>query len=436
MGLSDGMHETDPAARIAAPPPAWNRADPHVLRVLMTASSYPRHEHDSAAIFLRELARHLARRGAAVLVLAPHDAAARGDQPADPGVQVMRFRYAVGPGARLAYGAGILPNLAAHPWLLAQVPGFLIGQALALRRALRAFKPALLHAHWVLPQGALGAALAGRVPMVISAHGGDAWALQGHALGAVKRWTLRRAAAWTANTAATAQACAQAGVPQPRVIPMGVDADAFAQGDGAALKARVGESRAVVLFVGRLVEKKGAAVLIDAWQRIGPARRAGRVLWLVGDGTQRAGLERQMRAAGLEPEVRFFGRVPNQALADFYAAAAVCVAPSIVDRQGDTEGQGVVLIEAMAAGRAVLASNVGGIAEVVTDGVTGVLVPPTDAGALAAALASLLDDPRRADALGAAAQAQVKARFDWPVIAGKFIEVYDDALASSRRARP
>lgn len=430
------MRETQSQVRVAGPPLAGNGADPTALRVLMTASSYPRHEHDSAAIFLRELARHVARRGAAVMVLAPDDAAARGGEPTDSGVQVVRFRYAAGPGPRLAYGAGILPNLSARPWLVAQLPGFVIGQTLALRRALRTFNPAVLHAHWVLPQGALAAAVAGQVPVVTSAHGGDAWGLQGRALGAVKRWTLRRAATWTANTAATAQACVRAGVPEPRVIPMGVDADAFARGDGPALKARMGENRAVVLFVGRLVEKKGAAVLIDAWHRLGPAGRAGRVLWLVGDGTQRAALECQAHAAGLDPDIRFFGRVANHTLPDYYAAAAVCIVPSVVDRQGDTEGQGVVLIEAMAAGRAVLASNVGGIAEVVADGISGTLVPPADAGALAAALAGLLDDPPRARALGAAGQARVKARFDWPVIAGKFIDVYNDVLAMHRRARP
>lgn len=394
------------------------------MRVLMTASSYPRHGADSAAIFLRELARHVAAQRVEVHVLAPHDPAVVAGEPRDAGVTVHRYRYPAWGEHRLAYGAGILPNLTARPWLLAQVPGFGACHYTALRCALRAVQPDVVHAHWVLPQGALAVAGAGRVPVVVSAHGGDAWALQGPLLGYAKRWTLRHAAAWTANTAATAAACARAGVPAPQVIPMGVDVSAFAAGQGDLLKARLGETRAVVLFVGRLVEKKGADVLLDAWHALGAAGRQGRVLWIVGDGTQRAALEQQVGRAGLAPSVRFFGRVPNAQLPDYYAAAQLCVVPSVVDAHGDTEGQGVVLLEAMAAGRAVLASRVGGIAEVIVDGQTGILVPPGDLTALALALTSLLETPDRARALGTIGQTRARAAYDWPRIAARFIALY------------
>lgn len=399
----------------------------------MTASSYPRHDTDSAAIFLRELALHLARQGVEVTVLAPADPATRAAEVQDGGVTVQRFAYPAWGQARLAYGAGILPNLAARPILLTQVPGFVVAQGWALRRAIRDFRPDLVHAHWVLPQGLLAAALT-RLPVVVSAHGGDAWALRGRLLGAAKRWTLRTASAWTANTAATAAACASAAVPPPQVIPMGVDAAAFAAGNGLALKAQCGETRRVVLFVGRLVAKKGVSVLLAAWAQLGPGGRAGRVLWLVGEGTQRRALEQQASAAGLGDSVRFFGRVPNARLPDYYAAAELCAVPSVVDASGDTEGQGVVILEAMAAGRAVIASRTGGIAEVLTDGETGTLVPPADVQALAEALRSGLDNALRSRQLGAGGQDRARKLYDWPRIAARFRALYGELLARRRSA--
>lgn len=205
---------------------------------------------------------------------------------------------------------------------------------------------------------------------------------------------------------------------------MGVDAGVFGRAEREAARAAWTETRAVVLFVGRLVEKKGVAVLLDAWSALGPGGRRGRVLWLVGDGTLRAALERQAATAGLGDSVRFFGALPNADLPQLYAAAQVCVVPSVVDRRGDTEGQGVVLIEAMAAGTPVVASQVGGVGEVVRDGVDGVLVAPGDVAALTAALRALLDAPAHAAALGRAGQARVRAEYDWPVIARRFLALY------------
>ena len=141
-----------------------------------------------------------------------------------------------------------------------------------------------------------------------------------------------------------------------------------------------------LLFVGRLSRVKGMAVLLEAFARILP-RHPGTLLTLVGDGPERAALEAQARSLGVEQAVRFEGFLSQAAVAGQLAAAAVFVLPSFA------EGLPVVLMEAMASRRPVVATRIAGVAELVEDGVGGFLVPPGDVEALADRLDRLLADP-------------------------------------------
>ena len=387
------------------------------MRVLWLTSSYPRHPTDSASVFLRHLAQALSREGIDVHVLAPDHPTV---EPAASPVPLHTFRYAF-PRRRqkLAYGAGILPNLRRSPWLHAQIPGFVAAMAWAAWRLSHRLRPDLLHAHWILPQGAIATLLGNRLhlPVVITAHGGDAFSLNGRLLGGLKRWTLRHADAWTSNTRTTAAAT---GSPvAPTVIPMGVDWRRFARADPIPLS-EAGDSP-IVLFVGRLVEKKGVADLLTAFASLPPSLNAR--LWIVGDGSERQRLEDWARRLGIAARTRFFGRIPNEALPAYYAAAEVFVAPSVIDRRGDTEGQGVVLLEAMASGTAIVANRVGGIGEVIEDGITGLLAPAGDPAALSGKLAQALNDAALRRRLARRAREKARA-YDWPVIARRFAGFY------------
>ena len=396
------------------------------MKALWLTSSFPRHPRDSASVFLRHLALALQQEGVEIHVLMPdHPDIAPDDVP----IHRHPFRYAF-PRRRqqLAYGSGILPNLRENPWLYSQIPGFLAAMTWKAQRLCRQLRPDLVHAHWIVPQGSIAVLIGSRfdVPTLVTAHGGDAFALQGGVLPALKRWTLNRADAWSSNTDATAAA---AGASRPAVvIPMGVEFQRFAGGDpGDLIPLKAG--RPLILFVGRLVEKKGVSDLLDAFARLDPA--LGCRLWIVGDGEQRPMLEEKARRLGLGENVRFWGRRPHHELPAFYAAADLFVAPSVTDRRGDTEGQGVVFLEAMASATAVIATRTGGIEEVIEDGRHCLLVEPGDPHALAAAMTRLLRDENLRRRL--AYDGQCKARgYDWPVIGRRFIELYR-CLAERRR---
>jgi len=158
-------------------------------------------------------------------------------------------------------------------------------------------------------------------------------------------------------------------------------------------------------FVGRLAGVKGVPVLFDAMERLGKTHPALH-LTLIGDGPERAALEGRARAAGLAGRIAFAGYQAQEAVAATLAETDIFVLPSFA------EGVPVVLMEAMAAQCAVVATRIAGIPELIADGETGLLVPPGDAAALAEALAALLDDPARRKAMGRAARAMVEAEFD------------------------
>lgn len=285
----------------------------------------------------------------------------------------------------LAFGDGIVGNVRRAPWKLALVPLFLASYARAARRASR--DADVVHAHW-LPSAL--PALATRRPFVLQVWGTDVelarrvpWAF---------RWLVRRARLVLCPSQALAGEID--------------DADAWLVTPGVTIPDEVGapEEPPHVLYVGRLSEEKGIEELVEATRGV---RRV-----VVGDGPLRH----------LVPDA--VGFVPPAELGPFYERAAVVVCPS------RREGYGVVAREAMAYGRPVVATAVGGLTEAVEDGVTGVLVPPRDPTAVRDALERLLGDPDLRRRLGGAARDRAREQFSWEVATKTTIAAYGTAATS------
>lgn len=335
--------------------------------MLVCTQGFPRHLSDHHAPFIADHAAALADAGATVTVLCPSGPGlARTERRGQ--VTVVRFRYAPRRLETLAY-TGALHRRAASPAGLL-LPLFVLGYLGAVVRLARSAD--VLHAHWWAPSG-LVAVVAGRItrtPVVVHIHGTDAAIARGP-LRSLARWTLRSAdavlvvsddlASWVTRISGVAAVVA----PMP-ISPERVPAPSPAPEDGP------------VLAVGRLVPEKGFDVLIRA------AAVAGVRVEIVGDGDQSPSLRSLARAVGAH--VDFLGSLAPSELAARYAAARIVAVPS------RREGFGLVAAEAAAAGRAVVASDVGGLRSIVDDGRTGVLVPADDVSALADALRAI--DPR------------------------------------------
>uniref|UniRef100_A0A832I013 Glycosyltransferase family 1 protein n=1 Tax=Eiseniibacteriota bacterium TaxID=2212470 RepID=A0A832I013_UNCEI len=215
----------------------------------------------------------------------------------------------------------------------------------------------------------------------------------------------------------TARASAELYFPGDYVIvPNGVDVDRFHPSVAPFEEWRDPE-RVNVLFVGRLDPRKGVHVLLAAWPEV-VARTGGRVrLLIVGDSYLRPRFEAAVPPA-MRPHVRFLGHVPIRDLPRWYATGDIFVSPAT-----GNESFGIVLVEAMAAGRPVVCSDIPGYRCVVTPGRDGVCVRPGDPAALARALAALVDDPERRAALAARGR-QRALEFAWPRVTDRIEAVY------------
>jgi colanic acid/amylovoran biosynthesis glycosyltransferase len=189
------------------------------------------------------------------------------------------------------------------------------------------------------------------------------------------------------------------------VIHCGVDPAAFAPTD------RTSDGPLRIVAVGTLHEVKGQIHLIEACRRLAE-RGIAFTCRFIGDGPDRDALQARIDESGLGDRVTLAGRMTSDAVAAELAASDVLAAPSVPTRGGKREGIPVVLMEAMASGLPVVASRLSGIPELVTDGVSGLLVPPGDDDALAQALATLATDLGLRARLGAAGRETVMGGFD------------------------
>jgi glycosyltransferase involved in cell wall biosynthesis len=257
------------------------------------------------------------------------------------------------------------------------------------------------------------------VPYIVSLRGGDVPGAE-RGLGLVhlglrpfRRAILRSALSVVANSPGLKLMSERADPVAIQMIPNGVDTEFFVPDAGP----RQGSAVSRLLFVGRFQAQKNLPWLLE---QLAAVRRAGSpsfTLDLVGDGPQRAVMEDRVKALQINDIVHFHGWLDRGELRAHYQAADIVINPSTY------EGMPNVVLEAMACGRPVLASNVPGNATAVADRVTGWLFPPDDAAAFADGLRKLLTQPDIALPLGAAARTRAEREYSWARTTQSYLEL-------------
>jgi len=414
------------------------------MRICMLTSSYPKYPGEVTAPFIEEIAAGLAARGHEVHVVLPrHRDMQR--EPLERGVHLHPYRYAP---CRALNVWGYAESLAADVEVRGRVylaaPFGLLGGLVALLRATREVRPDLVHAHWVLPNGPVAtmAAAVRKLPLVVSLHGSDVYLPERHRwLRGIAAWTLRRAAAITACSGDLARRGMALGAPPERiqVIPYGADRETFRPAGPAErerVRAELGlaEGESFLLAVGRLVRKKGFDVLIRALPQV--VREAGPLrLALLGQGDLREELLGLAQQLGVREHLWMPGSIERDRLPALFRSCDLLVVPSMHDERGNVDGLPNVVLEGMSSGVALVASDVAGIPQVVSDGETGLLVPEQDPTALASAIVRLLREPATRARLGRQARRRVEEELNWPAVACQFEQVYIQALEASADKR-
>ena len=291
----------------------------------------------------------------------------------------------------------------------AALAGMLSRGALAVRGAAAEFAPDVIHAHWWFPAGLLALGSLSSRPLVTTMHGSDVRLARRSAWAPLLfRRVMAKSAAVTAVSRYLADE-AKSMAPRTRIAvePMPVDVGLFTA-DGAARAADR------FLFVGRLNAQKGIALLIEALA----ATKGAASLDVVGDGDDRAALEARASSLGVSPRVQWHGALPQAKLVSLYRAATAVVIPS------EEEGLGLVAVEAQLCGAPVIAFRSGGLTDVIEHGKTGMLSPPGDAGALAAAMDALMARDDKGASMGRAGRDAALARFSPDVVASHYASIY------------
>ena len=406
------------------------------MRVAVLAHSFPRFPGDTHGPFVKHLSEALSRRGHDMWALIPFDPEL-GDDPDTP-LRIRSFRY-VRPDRlhRLGYSRTLHADVGMKLFAYALSPLYFLFAARALAALVRRERIDLVHAHWLLPNGFVADLVrrATGVPFAVTLHGSDVFMAERNSL-------FRAMAARATSGASHITSCsgdlrdrliaiAGGAAATIRLLPNGTELDPAGPTEPGAMRARlqVGDRDRLVVAIGRLVYKKGFRYLLEAMaalaadQRLPPA-----VLALGGGGVLEAELRDQAAALGVADRVRFLGALAHHEVIELIAAADVFAMPSVRDPGGNIDGLPIVVLEAMAAGKPVVATDVAGMPLAVADGTTGLLVPEQDPAALARALAAVLADPARADKLGSAGRARVACELNWDAIAGRHDDLYRRAV--------
>ena len=402
--------------------------------VVMVTTSYPRFPGDSVGTFMEPIAKHVAARGHEVHIVAPwHPRVTRGK--VEDGVFFHFFKYAPIAGLNVfGYAAGLRADekLKGAAWMAAPL-AMTAGWFKALRVAQKK-RATVMHGHWVVPGGVIAAAARPALPLVVSLHGSDVFVAERTGVARVAaRGVFDRAGFVTACSDDLARRAVALGAAADRleVVPYGVDVTRFKPAPGAreAARARLGipPSAPLLFAAGRLVRKKGFEYLIDAVPMIDSAEPAH--LAIAGAGDLAEELRARAVTRGVADRVHFLGDLAQDAVAGWFAAADAAVAPSVRDDSGNVDGLPNTVLEALASGTPLVSTPAGGIASVVENGRTGVIVAERDPAALADAIAALLRDPIRRAVLGRDGRALVEERFGWDAAAARFVTAYDRALA-------
>jgi len=422
-----------PRSRVA---PASGSGSEAPLRIICPTYWYPQHATDTQATYVHDINRHLALRGHSVTVVTPGGAALPATDTFD-GVEVLRFPMELP--VDLTYGrvAQSRVNLVGKFARVAVMAQYLEAQYRATVNVARERGADVIHAHWAIPTGpaAVQAARKLDLPSVITMHGGDVYVNpeQGYDFPTrwyvrpPLRWTLRHTGALTAITEDCRQHALRAGAPAEKIhlVFNGTDLRRFSPTTGGkTVDPRFGPQ--MVFACRQLFPRKGIRFLIEAAAQLAPRFPALQIV-VAGDGFERPELVKLAESLGIADRVTFLGWVPNSELPPYYRAAAISVIPSL------EEGFGIPAAEAMGCETPVVASDAGGLPEVVEHGVTGLIVPRGDSTALAEAMGRLLGDPALRAQMGRAGRERSLRLFDWDRTAEQLERIYAQVMARTSR---
>jgi glycosyltransferase involved in cell wall biosynthesis len=392
-------------------------------KILVTATTFPRWKDDTEPGFVFYLSNLLSKKGHKVTALVPHHFNAKRYELMG-NIKVYRFPYFYPYKLqKLCYDGGILENMKKSIFAKIQAPFLFLAELINMKKIIQKEKIDLIHAHWILPQGVLAALFKKifNMPYIITVHAGDIFPIKSPFFRYLSKMALQNCDYCTANSSYTKNAVLNiVQIDKIKVIPMGVDLGLFSKNKkNNALRKKFKIKGKLILSVGRLAEKKGIKYLIKAMPDV-LKKFPDAKLMIVGDGPEKENITRLISELRVSKNVILAGKIRNRELPAYYATADVFAGPSIITKKGDTEGLGVVFLEALASGTCVIGSNVGGIPDIIKNRKNGLLVPQKNSIELGNAIIEVLTNKTLRDQMIENGNRHIKKNFSWNNVAEKF----------------
>jgi phosphatidyl-myo-inositol dimannoside synthase len=401
-----------------------------MTKVCIVSHSYPRFQGDWRSNFIESLASAYARNGAEVTVLTAYTP--EWNRPSiDPaGVKIVTYKYApLSSWHTIGYGHSMIGDLEMNPVDVLLAPSMVCMGALKLASLLRQERFDLIHAHWAVPNALIGLAgrmLAGSKARIFASFPGSDVAVITRLgwLGRVILRIIERADYLSCDGPDLGEDLEKAGLDPRRMdyVIYGVDEKAIHFSERARADLRrelqIAEDQIVLLMIGRFVAKKGFSTGFEALNYIRQGRQSVKMI-VVGDGPLKEEYLRILGKDGTTPYVHFVGAIPTQELHKYYSACDIFLMPS---RRLPSHGLNVVVPEAMACARPIVASDVGGNKLVILPGVNGYLHEENNPRQLAEFALQLAADPALRQKMGQESLRLVRERFNWDAIACHYLE--------------
>ena len=410
------------------------------MKVCLLTHAYPRFPTDTTAPFVEMTAETLQKQGIDVTVLIP-DTPKFARPPTDHSVTLQTYRYFFPLRLQqLGYSNTLINDCELKRYVYLLAPFMFFSGIFHLFRLHRKHRFDLIHAFWLLPNGFIGAIISKlcKVPLMVALRGSDIFISKKNLFfRAMARWTLRQASMVTSVTPAFFADLEAFGVPakKMRLIPNGSHPRLFpapSRSQLVALRQRLSipEGDVVIFALGRIVLKKGFDILIQALPLI--QEQVPNVTVIIGgDGTDLGRLKTLVKELGVSASVRFPGTITRTDVAAYFHLCDLFTLPAIFDPKGNVDGCPNVILEAMACGKPVVASDISGIPVIVKEGETGILVKEKNIAELASALVALLTDKTKREQFGLAGQQRILNELTWEKAIEQIKDVYQHCVKTN-----
>ncbi|WP_081882652.1 glycosyltransferase family 4 protein [Methanobacterium sp. SMA-27] len=389
------------------------------MKIGVITSVYPEFKGDPHGIFVHRLMREISKRGHEVHILAPFSGG-KTDYIID-GVIVEKFNYFYPRKfQRLSGRSGMIDNVKEGIFVKFQFLTFILFNAINSCRKLHDMD--IIHVQWPIPNG-LGALFLKtfyKIPYVNTIFGEEVYLSKRYHTIPILKLLVNKSSKTITISTGSLKACLESGLKKEKlgIMPFGVDTNFF-----RPINVQKDKEIFQILSIGYFIERKGFEYLIKAVKEV--LKEYDNIkLNLVGSGPLESQIKKLIEELELDKYVQITSNISDEELLGIYNSSDLFVLPSIVDSQGNTEGLGVVLLEAMACGLPVIGSNIGGIPDIIQDHNTGLLVPPKDILELSKSIKCVIKDKKFRKKLAINGYKMVKVKFSWEKIAEGYLKIY------------